>query len=303
MAFQLKVDPVKQVFTDGQPFANSKYFEYGDYHIHYREDAPQGEVKAKVFMIHGFGCSTAFFDELVVEYNKRGYYVVRIDIPDFGFSTRETKGIKYVPTDTLVLKTLDYLSDGPDDKWIVLGHSMGGSVALQIASEDDTHIAATILNCPLLMANIPSFVGKLVMTKPITSFFEGVLPYFVGHNSLMKLLMYTMTIDFRYSMGIDGTRVGDPFKLENTGIGLCYMTSVTRTPSREEIKKIKVPIQLVWGSRDIFVMPGSRQKLADCLPQDTDSHLMLKGGHCLINNYAPETANVADIFITNSVLK
>lgn len=75
---------------DGHPFENSKYFTYGDYKIHYRVDEAHGKEKGKMFMIHGFGCATTFYDELCDEYVRRGMRCVRVDLPDFGFSTRES---------------------------------------------------------------------------------------------------------------------------------------------------------------------------------------------------------------------
>ena len=55
-------------YQDGAPYANSHYFADGEYQIHYRIDPARGKEKAKMFMIHGFGCDTTFFDELVERY-------------------------------------------------------------------------------------------------------------------------------------------------------------------------------------------------------------------------------------------
>ena len=67
-----KTELIKLKFQDGEPFANSQYYKYGDYDLHYRIDPAKGTEKAKMFMIHGFGCDTTFFDELVERYTKEG---------------------------------------------------------------------------------------------------------------------------------------------------------------------------------------------------------------------------------------
>ncbi|MBP5273194.1 MAG: alpha/beta hydrolase [Clostridia bacterium] len=156
----------KLTFADGQPFANSRYFASGDYHLHYRVDPAKGTEKAKMFMVHGFGCNTTFFDELVELYTAAGIRCVRADLPDFGFSTREWKGMKFVPQVQLLFELMDAL-DTDKSGWILLGHSMGGSVALELANEDDSRFNAIILNAPLLMFNVPPWLSKLIMIKPL----------------------------------------------------------------------------------------------------------------------------------------
>ena len=55
MKFFAKPFPFQTV--SGDPFPNSKYYEMGDYKIHYRIDPAKTVTPvAKAFMIHGFAC-------------------------------------------------------------------------------------------------------------------------------------------------------------------------------------------------------------------------------------------------------
>ena len=104
-----KAEQITLKFQPGEPFANSLYYKHGDYDLHYRIDPAVGTEKAKMFMIHGFGCDTTFFDELVERYTKAGIKCVRADLPDFGYSTRETKGINFVPQIPMLYELMDQL--------------------------------------------------------------------------------------------------------------------------------------------------------------------------------------------------
>ena len=287
MAWAIEPRPLN--FADGQPFANSKYFECGDYNIHYRVDEPKCAEIGKIFMVHGFGCNTAFFDELVEQYTAMGYYVVRADLPDFGYSTREEKGIVFIPETTLMHKLIEHIS-APEDKWVLLGHSMGGSVVLQMATEDESRLKGVILNAPLLMANVPGFVGNLMKGKLIGNVMNVALKYLAGHDALGPIIMYLMTFALKYSKGIDPERVLGPFKIQKTGTGLAFMTAKTSKPSKEAIHNIKTPIQLVWGGIDIFVLPTARKSLEKALPESAQVKMLVLGNHCLINNFDKKVA-------------
>lgn len=296
-----KTTPIVLTFTPGQPFANSQYFEYGDYRLHYRIDPAKGTEKAKAFMLHGFGCDTTFFDELVEEYTAAGLKCVRVDLPDFGFSTRETKGIDYVPQIEMVFALMDEL-DPDKTGWIVVGHSMGGSVTLQMANEDANRFRAIVLNAPLLMANVPEWFGPIIMAKPMTKVMDATFKFVSPIGWLWKLMTLLMTFDLKYSLKYDPTKFSDPYMVEDAGTGLCYMTSKTRVPDLKELHKISVPVQLVTGNADLFVFPTKAKQLRAALPAGYDDHIIKMGGHCFLQNRARETAGLAIAFLKKNGL-
>ncbi len=134
-----------------KPFENSQYWVCGDYAMHYRIDKAAGKEKGKFFLLHGFWMNTMFYDELVEKLNAEGYTVYRVDMPSFGYSTRETKGIDYVKPADVIAKMIADLDDGKG--FILYGHSMGGSVAMEVALLAPKHVKALILNAPMFMRN------------------------------------------------------------------------------------------------------------------------------------------------------
>ena len=296
-----KTELIRLKFQDGDPFANSQYYKYGDYDLHYRIDPAKGKEKAKMFMIHGFGCDTTFFDELVERYTKEGTKCVRVDLPDFGYSTREDKNIHFVPQIPMLFDLMDKL-DTDKSGWILVGHSMGGSVALEMANQDFSRFNAIILNAPLLMFNVPPWLSKFIMIKPMCDIMDKALAFFGPHDWLFKVIEFTMTMDPIYSLRYDAKKFETPYIIEGSGTGLCYMTSKTTCPSLDELHKITVPLQLVTGTADLFVFPTKSAALRAALPAGFDDHKIQRGGHCFLQNRDKETAKLALDFLKNNGL-
>ncbi len=292
------METVKLRAEAGWPYANSQYYKEGEYALHYRIDEAKGEEKAKMFMIHGFACSTALFDELVDIYTANGIKCVRVDLPDFGFSTREVKGIDFIPQTKMVVNLMNEL-DTDGKGWILLGHSMGGSVSLETASlfEDQIKLNAIILNCPMFMANINPKMGPIFLSKPMTGFLNGALKLIYPIDFLWKVAIFAMTFNWDYSKTFNPDRFRLPFILENSGTGLCYMSSKAHCPDFDFIKKIKAPVQLVTGSADLFVMPNVKKNLIANLPAGTDIRNVKMGGHCLMQDKADEASRYALAFL------
>lgn len=288
-------------YQDGAPYANSHYFADGEYQIHYRVDPAVGTEKAKMFMLHGFGCDTTFFDELVEQYTKAGIRCVRPDMPDFGFSTRELKGIDYIPQYQLMFDLMDEL-DTDKSGWILVGHSMGGSVALEMADHDASRMKAIVLNAPLLMFNVPPWLSKFIMVKPMRVFMDKALALFAPYDWLFKVIEFTMTMDPIYSLKYDAKKFKTPYLVKDSGTGLCYMTSKTTCPSLDELHKITIPVQLVTGTADMFVFPTKSAALRAALPEGFDDHRVKMGGHCFLQNRDKETAKYALDFLKSKGL-
>lgn len=296
------IEFVENKQTKGWPYANSEYFTHGDYKLHYRIDASKGSEKGKMFMIHGFGCDTTFYDEMVVEYTKKGMRCVRVDLPDFGYSTREVKGINYVDRVDMLIELMEYLDkqEKNPDKWIVVGHSMGGSVTLDIADRDLPNIKAFMLYAPMFMYNVPPFMSKMFQMKWMGAMMDTALKYVMPYDVLVKAVLLIATMSPRYIASYDASKAANPLKLKDTGKGLCYMSSKASHPAYEDMNKIKQPVLLVWGGLDLFVPKSKVNKLSESLPQSTEIYTIPLAGHCVLQNFAKKCAKYGVDFLKNN---
>ena len=261
-----------------KPFENSQYWVCGDYAMHYRIDKAAGKEKGKFFLLHGFWMNTMFYDELVEKLNAEGYTVYRVDMPSFGYSTRETKGIDYVKPADVIAKMIADLDDGKG--FILYGHSMGGSVAMEVALLAPKHVKALILNAPMFMRNSNDKQAERFLEPRMVSLLTTEAKLIQKLNKAIKLFVYVMTWDKDYAKSFDAKRFTAPFADPDAGESLGFFTGHVKKPDVKTLKNIKAPVQYVAGGRDLFVNKGDAKKIRKALPKGTDCRVIKGAGHC-----------------------
>ena len=261
-----------------KPFENSQYWVCGDYAMHYRIDKASGKEKGKFFLLHGFWMNTMFYDELVEKLNAEGYTVYRVDMPSFGYSTRETKGIDYVRPADVIAKMIADLDDGKG--FILYGHSMGGSVAMEVALLAPKHVKALILNAPMFMRNSNDKQAERFLEPRMVSLLTTEAKLIQKLNRAIKLFVYVMTWDKDYAKSFDAKRFTAPFADPDAGESLGFFTGHVKKPDVKTLKDIKAPVQYVAGGRDLFVNKGAAKKIRKALPKGTDCRVIKGAGHC-----------------------
>ena len=265
-----------------KPFENSKYWVCGDYAMHYRIDKAAGKEKGKFFLLHGFWMNTMFYDELVEKLNAEGYTVYRVDMPSFGYSTRETKGIDYVKPADVIAKMIAALDDGKG--FILYGHSMGGSVAMEVALLAPKHVKALILNAPMFMRNSNDKQAERFLEPRMVSLLTTEAKLIQKLNKAIKLFVYVMTWDKDYAKSFDAKRFTAPFADPDAGESLGFFTGHVKKPDVKTLKDIKAPVQYVAAGRDLFVNKGAAKKIRKALPKGTDCRVIKGAGHCFPQN-------------------
>ena len=246
--------------------------------MHYRIDKAAGKEKGKFFLLHGFWMNTMFYDELVEKLNAEGYTVYRVDMPSFGYSTRETKGIDYVRPADVIAKMIADLDDGKG--FILYGHSMGGSVAMEVALLAPKHVKALILNAPMFMRNSNDKQAERFLEPRMVSLLTTEAKLIQKLNRAIKLFVYVMTWDKDYAKSFDAKRFTAPFADPDAGESLGFFTGHVKKPDVKTLKDIKAPVQYVAGGRDLFVNKGAAKKIRKALPKGTDCRVIKGAGHC-----------------------
>lgn len=200
-----------------KPYEDSRFFEYGDYSIHYRVLPAEGEFKGRVMMLHGFVCSTYSWRNLAPLLAEAGYEVVLADLPSFGYSTRESASVAFVPRETLIAELMKSIA--PIEEWVIAGHSMGGGVAVNIAEEQP--VKALLLYCPAPQSEFPEAVQGLVTSR----FTEGVMNAFFNYGTrlspLVRLVIWAATNDLEFAKSYDLSGVTAPVQHDGFGAGMC----------------------------------------------------------------------------------
>lgn len=138
--------------------------------IHYIDMGPRDAQP--LVMIHGLSGQLQHFTYALAERLAQDYRVIALDRPGCGYSTRPSDSMARLPEQAQVLQ--DYLDRIGITQPVLVGHSLGGAVALAMALQTPEKIRGLALLAPLTH---PAPQGPDV--------FKGLLV----HSNLMRHLM------------------------------------------------------------------------------------------------------------------
>ena len=278
--------------TNYKPYEESQYFTYGDYDIHYRVIPAQGKFKGRIMMLHGFMCSTYAWRNMATEMSKKGYECVLADLPNFGYSTRETDDMEIIDREILITKLMESIA--PMDEWILAGHSMGGGVAVNIAIENP--VKALLLYCPAPQSEFPEAMQGIVQSNIMKGTMNAFFKYGTTVTPLVKSVIFMATLDVKFSNDYDVTGVTDAVQYDGFGAGMCEMMYNVRPTDLENADKITCPVLLVQASGDLVLNSQMKDQMNSAFP-DATTYNVKGGGHQCIENRAFELSLITNQFL------
>ncbi len=282
--------------TSYKPYEESQYFTYGDYDIHYRVIPAQGKFKGRIMMLHGFMCSTYAWRNMATEMSKKGYECVLADLPNFGYSTRETPEMEIIDREILITKLMESIA--PMDEWILAGHSMGGGVAVNIAIENP--VKALLLYCPAPQSEFPVAMKGIVQSNLMKGTMNAFFKYGTRIEPLVKSVIFMATLDCKFSSEYDVTGVTDAVQYDGFGAGMCEMMYNVRPTDLENTDKITCPVLLVQASGDLVLNAQMKDQMNSAFPNAT-TYNVKGGGHQCIENRAYELSLITNQFLRKSL--
>ena len=280
--------------TEDLPYADSAFFEYGEYTLHYRVKeaaAPRGQI----MMLHGFAESTYCWENLAAILVENGYTCVLVDLPDFGYSSREDKETNKLPREELIHALMTALSDEP---WYLAGHSMGGYVALSVAESYPDSVKNLLLYGTSGNDGVPE-IAQQMMSNDLLISLMGPFMELMGRNPLMVRLLLAVAIqDIDYVLHYNVEAIMAPFRIKGTGAGAIYNFSMLKLTDYEKVAQMS-PILFMNGDKDKVIADSARVNLRASLPEGSVDYVVQGGGHMFIENMADEAARVTLAFLSD----
>ena len=256
--------------------------------IHYLE-AGSGPA---LLLIHGLGASTFTFRRILPDLARR-FRVVALDLKGFGFSERPDGDYTLSTQAALVLQVMDRLGI---ERTSVLGHSMGGAVAMRLA-----------LACPerverLILASSASDreLGRLIWGAALIGRLLPIAAPFSLHNQRFRELSLKSgycdpnrcTEDVIEGYMLPGRVRGYLRALGNT------MAHWRRDPPLRPAD-ITQPTLILWGEGDHWLPPSRGERLHRLIP---GSRLALVGGggHLFLEEQPEASLHLIEEFLLES---
>ena len=263
---------------DAVPFRNSSYFESGDYSLHYRTFGDPILNKGQIMLLHGFGLSTVSLEKIAEKYSKENYFVTAVDLPNFGYSSRETSETKLQSREDLVFALMENLGG----KWIIGGHSMGGGIAVNVAIDHPEKITGLILFAPQTSTEVSPVASELMKSGFVQSVFGTIIGLTKYFPNIVRPLVAVSFSDLKYSKDYDVSKIAAPLALKGTGAGMAVMVSHTRGTNLEAFSKLKISTVIVTAKNDMVANKRNLKALIDSAPEGAKIITVEKGGHMMM---------------------
>lgn len=295
MLFSLNVCAFAENETEiDKPFADSEFFTDGDYSIHYRVIPAEGERKGRILFIHGFLYSGSTWNDTAKEISAQGYDCVLADLPDFGYSTRETFDTNYISREQLMTDLMESIA--PLSEWIVAGHSMGGGIASNIAVLHP-EIKALMLYAPAVQSKVSPLFEKAARNDKLMNSMQKIANAVLSINIIVKFAVGYTARDWQYGMKYDASILSEPLKIDGTMRGICVQYARSEQTDTESLANINIPVLLVWASNDVVLGSSDTSAFSKVLDGKAQTHYV-DGGHIFIESQAHKTADITLGFLS-----
>lgn len=218
-------------------------------------------------LIHGMGASRYFWRK-VIPALAREHRVIALDLKGYGRSSKPEDG-RYSILDQARLVRAALAERGVTSA-TVIGHSLGGAVALALAIEDLDRRQRLVERLVLMAA--PAYPQS--MPPPIALLtYRGVAETVMNlapSHVIARVTLYGASLDTSYISEADIAAYAEPISSLG-GRAALIATARALEPSRygtlmARYRRVKVPALLVWCRADAIVPLETGQRLARTLP-------------------------------------
>ncbi len=289
----IMVFSVCSVTASANDEVGGSYYEQGDYSIHYNVVSAQGEQKGRILFIHGFLYSGTTWNGVAEIMSAKGYDCYLVDLPNFGYSTRENKNTNIVDREDLMVGLMETVA--PLDEWIVAGHSMGGGVAMNIAC-DHPEIEALMLFCPSeVYMNGNSLMTRLAASELLGKLMDSMFKVILSSELIVKAAVYFATGDMEYAKNYDTALLAEPLMISGTGTGMLYGSVIARNTDTEKVAALTTPTLLVWAKGDNVISDDIKANISNALTSAETAEI--DGSHIVIETNPDTVAGLALDFL------
>ena len=251
-----------------------QYCDLAEASIAYRRFGSDGPA---MLLIHGFLGSSHDFSRIWTTLAET-HQVIAVDLIGFGLSSKSAE-LDYSKKNMADLCSL-LMAELGFSQYSVLGHSMGGEVALHMASQ------------------YPSLVDRLILLNSagVTDIQQGFRPALpdwfiegVFKNYLVQRLYFPMTVHERDAADRD---TFNRFFFFNSQIPASTLAKMTRDNDsgslQHQLGTIAQPVLLIWGAQD-RIIPLQQGKLLDSLLPNSRLAVLEGCGHLTFLERPAET--------------
>ena len=275
-------------------FANSQIDEIEGVWIHYRVFEAQGKKKGNILLIHGFSGSTFSWRKNVSFLQERGYQVLCIDLPAFGYSDRlPTWDHSVENRANIAWQVAEKVS--PEESWAIAGHSMGASVALAMGQLKSEKTQKIFCVDGLFFNHTQSgFFGDLLISyPPIQRWAEVLLQSYFSKKSKFKEILHSAYSQEPDQEAIEGYLA--PMLVRGTATAI-LSSMRAKSNFKLDYQLVSPKMVLIWGKNDLWISPNIAE---DWHKNHTQVPFISieKAGHCPMETHPQQFNGILEKYL------
>ncbi|MDW7728636.1 MAG: alpha/beta hydrolase [Bacillota bacterium] len=267
-------------------YDNSSFATANELIFHYRYWPGGDDSICNVLLVHGFGASTFSWRYTAPFLADRGYNVYALDLPGFGLSDRQS-GIDHSSSARAANSWAILEELAPNSRWHLVGHSMGGATAAEMALlkpdqvESLTLAAGAVLDRPVTRSN---YIFKYPPVKRWARFFA--IHFFLTENRVEQLLLSAYG---RQPSAEEREGYYRPLTISGTDLVLTEVLQTGITTPGKRLSGFDLPVLCIWGEDDHWV-PLEQGREAARIISGAELEIIPGEGHCPMET-APDQFN------------
>lgn len=239
------------------------------------------KIKARLLLIHGYAEHSGRYIQLLEFLAANCFECWALDLPGHGRSACHLGDLaSFQNTLNILHSLLDFMNrENRRKKYFILGHSLGGCLALCLSAQKKGHLAGTIAIAPMIL--VPDYIS------PFLKKIAGILAYLVPQLALQPFAQENISRDeaVRDELFLDPYCYHGKIKAR-TG----YQMLLGIEKARQLLPEIKSPILLLHGAEDkIMPVVGSQYILDTVIAKDKQLHVIPDLYHEILNEKEKET--------------
>lgn len=244
--------------------------------------------KPAIVFIHGLGANCTVWQKESVYFQDKGCATLSLDLRGHGLSSKIAPKFNDFSKDLFELVRKNRL-----DKIILVGHSMGGLIALDYYKKHPKNVAAIILvdsSYKISLKTLRIFAPIAFILLQIVGFFANLRK----KKKRMNFQKFRKKSDFRIMYELNSSLDAIPYAMD-------IVKELRKTDFSRMLKKIDVPVLVISSRDDEFFRISASREMAGMIPE---GHLqIIKGTHSSIIKKGSEIGRIIDRFVADYLSK
>jgi len=236
------------MYPAGVPGISARHVAVGSLLLRVLESGPRDGVP--VLLVHGWGACVYTFDAMIPALSRAGYRVIAFDLPGLGLSEKPTREDVY--TTAALCEVVMQVADACDVKdFALLGHSLGGSIALELVTRGERRIRKAILISSVGLGTAPIVIPVRLLSP---RFVNRFVPALLTRRLIALLLRFVYVARDRPTpRDIDEYWAPSQFDEVVFACRALVHRAAWRRVAATRLRGIRIPVLVIAGAKDRLV--------------------------------------------------